>query len=80
MINFINSNCNNLPEQNKWNLICVYRNDLLAKSDWTQLPDAPLTEEQKADWATYRQTLRDLPENFDKADDVEFPEEPNNGS
>lgn len=36
------------------------RNDLLAKSDWTQLPDAPLTEEKRAEWSTYRQALRDL--------------------
>lgn len=30
-------------------------------SDWTQLPDSPLTSEKKAEWATYRQALRDLP-------------------
>ena len=37
------------------------RNILLKNSDWTQMPDSPLTTEQKADWATYRQALRDLP-------------------
>ena len=36
------------------------RNDLLTKSDWTQIPGSPLTDEQKAAWATYRQQLRDL--------------------
>jgi hypothetical protein len=36
------------------------RNVLLARSDWTQLPDAQLTTEQKAEWATYRQALRDV--------------------
>jgi len=36
------------------------RNDLLYKSDWTQIPGGPLTDEQKAAWATYRQQLRDL--------------------
>ena len=36
------------------------RNALLVRSDWTQLPDAQLTSEQKAEWATYRQTLRDI--------------------
>lgn len=35
---------------------------LLRQSDFTQVPDAPLTEEQRAAWATYRQALRDLPE------------------
>ena len=33
----------------------------LAICDWTQLPDAPLTDEKKAEWATYRQALRDVP-------------------
>ena len=32
----------------------------LAQSDWTQLPDAPLTEAKKAEWAVYRQQLRDM--------------------
>jgi len=36
------------------------RNHLLVDSDWTQLPDSPLTTEQKAAWATYRQELRDV--------------------
>lgn len=34
----------------------------LAASDWTQLDDVPLTAEKKAEWATYRQQLRDFPE------------------
>jgi hypothetical protein len=33
------------------------RNQFLADSDWTQLPDAPV---DKAIWATYRQDLRDV--------------------
>jgi len=36
------------------------RKILLIESDWTQMPDSPLTEEQKAEWATYRQALRDM--------------------
>lgn len=38
------------------------RNRLLAMSDWTQLPDSPLTDEKKVEWLTYRQALRDFPE------------------
>ena len=34
------------------------RNQLLASSDWTQLPDVPQT--LKDAWATYRQALRDI--------------------
>jgi hypothetical protein len=41
--------------------LCQQRNGLLASSDWTQLPDSPLNAEMRAQWATYRQALRDLP-------------------
>lgn len=34
------------------------RNQLLAASDWTQLPDVPLATKEA--WATYRQALRDI--------------------
>lgn len=39
------------------------RNALLVSSDWTQGADSPLTDEAKAEWATYRETLRNLPAN-----------------
>ena len=42
-------------------LIRQKRNDLLIASDWTQVNDSPLSDTKKAEWATYRQTLRDLP-------------------
>ena len=36
------------------------RDALLAESDWTQYAeDNPLSDEKKAEWATYRQALRD---------------------
>jgi hypothetical protein len=41
----------------------IVRNDRtyrLAVCDWTQGVDAPLTQEQKTLWATYRQVLRDI--------------------
>jgi len=36
------------------------RNKLLTDSDWTQMNDSPLSNEDKTAWATYRQELRDL--------------------
>lgn len=36
------------------------RDALLASSDFTQLVDAPFSDEQKQAWAEYRQALRDL--------------------
>ena len=52
------------------------RNLRLAYTDWTQLPDAPLTAEQKAAYAEYRQALRDVPEQAGFPEAIEWPEEP----
>jgi hypothetical protein len=41
--------------------IRIRRTAKLISSDWTQAPDSPLTAEEKAEWATYRQALRDMP-------------------
>jgi hypothetical protein len=41
------------------------RDRLLAQSDWTQVPDAPVDQ---AAWARYRQALRDLPQSADPLD------------
>jgi len=40
----------------------MIRKFLLLDSDWTQTADAPLTAEEKAQWVTYRQKLRDITE------------------
>lgn len=40
------------------------RNALLNTSDWTQMPDSPLSDEKKNEWKIYRQHLRDLPNNI----------------
>ena len=39
------------------------RGHLLDSSDWTVLPDSPLSTTKIAEWKTYRQALRDLPAN-----------------
>lgn len=39
----------------------IIRSLKLEASDWTQVPDSPLTEAQREAWRTYRQALRDLP-------------------
>ena len=57
------------------------RNDSLASSDWTQAADSPLSTSKKAEWATYRQTLRNFPasdncKNATKESDIIFPTPP----
>jgi len=60
----------------KWDAIKRVRADLLTLCDWTQANDAPLTIEQRAAWADYRQALRDIPQDYDTPESVIFPEVP----
>ncbi len=55
------------------------RNKLLDESDWTQVNDCPLSDSKKQEWATYRQSLRDLPstnQSVNNIADVIFPSTP----
>lgn len=52
------------------------RNALLAASDWTQVADNPLTAEQRAAWAAYRQTLRDITDQPEAPAFVVWPPQP----
>jgi hypothetical protein len=36
------------------------RDVLLKESDWTQMPDCPLSEEIRNDWRIWRQAMRDI--------------------
>jgi len=56
-----------------WNNVRDKRNYLLTKADYTQMPDWP---GDKVAWATYRQTLRDLPQTYTNASDVIWPTKP----
>jgi hypothetical protein len=49
---------------------------LLNASDKTQLPDYPITEEQRQEWISYRQSLRELLKS-DFSEDVTLPTPPN---
>lgn len=57
----------------KWDGVRAERDRRLAACDWTQVADAPV---DAAAWARYRQELRDIPQNWNDPDLVEWPEEP----
>lgn len=63
--------------QAQWDDLRSKRATLLNKSDWTQVPDSPLSDEQKAAWATYRQALRDLPSQTNDPQNAVWPTPPN---
>ena len=78
-------------ENDQWNLneewlLQYVRNERglkLTVTDWTQLPDSPLTEEQKLEAVTYRQALRDItvsiqqnPQNYNAEELIPWPTPP----
>ena len=66
-----------MPETMAW--LRNKRNLMLEECDWTQAADSPLSDSKKAEWATYRQQLRDLTNNYTKEnsiEDITFPTKP----
>jgi len=49
------------------------RDRLLTASDWTQVADAPA---DATAWATYRQALRDVPQQEGFPENIKWPEKP----
>lgn len=52
------------------------RNVLLTESDWTQLDDSPVTNDKKLEWASYRQELRNIPDQEGFPFQVVWPSKP----
>ena len=57
-----------------WQAVRGTRNAKLAECDWTDLPNSPV--DNGSEWATYRQALRDIPQDFGSADAVTWPTKP----
>jgi hypothetical protein len=57
------------PPEMKYQQNNTLRLQYLANSDWTQMPDVTLAN--KAEWATYRQALRDM--DYQEIVDGQFP-------
>jgi hypothetical protein len=69
-----------IRNDNALEILRLKRDALLKESDWTLMPDSPLSDSKKTEWAIYRQSLRDLPSNnndITSIDDVVFPNKPN---
>ena len=52
------------------------RNGRLSSCDWTQLGDATLGDHTAEEWRTYRQALKDIPQNYTRQSTVVWPEDP----
>jgi hypothetical protein len=50
--------------------------ELLAKSDWSMLPDVPMTAAKKDAWVEYRRALRDIRLQSGFPDNIQWPVRP----
>lgn len=64
------------PEDDRLAYLRHIRDLLMGLTDYTQANDSPLSAEQRAAWATYRQALRDLPQTYGGEGPIPWPQEP----
>ena len=69
-------NPNELTQSDHLKNLRETRDLLLNQSDWTRMDDNQLSSDKKAEWATYRQTLRDLPANTADPSNPTWPTKP----
>ena len=62
-----------IVEATQEEVVIDIRDARLKASDWTQVLDAPVDQEA---WATYRQALRDIPDQEGFPEDVTWPTKP----
>jgi hypothetical protein len=65
-----------VTESEKWVVVRWNRNALIEKFSWMLLDGVPITANHRLQVLAYTQELRDIPQTFQNADDVEFPEPP----
>lgn len=49
---------------------------LLAESDWSMLPDVPMTKQKKYEWELYRRELREIRSQSGFPDSIAWPNKP----
>lgn len=64
------------PESPRMDYVRHVRDALVSLTDWTQAADTPLSTEQRAAWAAYRQALRDLPQTYGGQGPIPWPAVP----
>ncbi|MCE6979665.1 hypothetical protein EI534_20250 [Pseudomonas frederiksbergensis] len=60
----------------EWAAIRTRRDQLLRATDFTQLPDYPITDAQRVQVTAYRKALRDIPEQAEHPFELVWPELP----
>ena len=59
-----------------WSTARAERDTRLRNSDWIGVTDTQLTEADQTSWQTYRQALRDVPQNQNDPENITWPDAP----
>ena len=65
-----------VTDEHWWMIARWWRNALLTESDWSQVTDNSLTEEQRELWRNYRQELRNITSTYTDPKEISFPDLP----
>lgn len=66
----------NKPQAEVEQVVRSMRDAILNLSDWTQMPDNPLTSAAKTSWAAYRTALRDISTQSNFPTNITWPTQP----
>lgn len=69
-------NESDVTDEQWWTVARWWRNALLTESDWSQVTDNSLTEEQRELWRNYRQELRNITSTYTDPKEISFPDLP----
>jgi hypothetical protein len=69
-------NESDVTDEQWWIVARWWRNALLTESDWSQVTDNSLTEEQRELWRNYRQELRNITSTYTDPKEISFPDLP----
>lgn len=59
-----------------WDAVDIIVTELLNECAWTQLLDAPITNEERMLWQDYRQTLRSIRDRYSDPRQIVYPTRP----
>jgi len=62
--------------EQQWTAARKKRDELIAATDYTQAVDSPLAPEKQVEYKAYRQSLRDIPQEFDNPYSISWPVKP----
>ena len=64
------------PEPTKEEIAINTSKALLSDSDWTMMPDVPMTAGEKSEWIEYRRKLREIKYQAGFPDNITWPSKP----